>query len=262
MLQDRPRAARSDSARRRSAGTTRFTSPMRQASCGVDHGAGEQQLERAALADEPRAAAPCRRSPGRCPSFTSGCPNFAVSLAMRRWQAMASSQPPAEREAVDRGDHRLAAAARAAARPAGPRARAPCRPAAPGRRSRRCPRPATNALGPAPVRSTPRMVGSRSTRAGGVVQLRDDGGVERVELVGPVDGDRGRCRRRRRRAGWCRPWSDSVRGRGWAVTKLIAAERRPRLSLRHDHSHADRLDAGRRGSDARPDPAAGRGDAI
>ena len=74
-------------------GTTLLTRPIRERFVRRDLPSGQQDLERDALADQPRE--PLRaREPGMMPRLISGCPNLAVSAAMRSVHAIASSQPP------------------------------------------------------------------------------------------------------------------------------------------------------------------------
>src|SRR5216684_2453823 len=65
----------------RCASSAVIISPVRQSSCATP-----LPQSRASRCDPPY--------PGRIPSFTSGCPSFAVLLAIRMVQESASSQPP------------------------------------------------------------------------------------------------------------------------------------------------------------------------
>src|SRR5262249_11736719 len=92
-----PRSIFSDSASSSAAGTTLLTRPMRYASW-----ASINSPERISCNATPLPTSRGSRCvppyPGAIPSLTSGCPNFAVSLASRRWQAIASSHPPPSAE--------------------------------------------------------------------------------------------------------------------------------------------------------------------
>src|SRR2546425_683777 len=97
------------------------------------------------------------------PSFSSGWPNLAFSLAMRRWQAIASSHPPPSAKpspaAITGLPH--VSSRRSTAWPRSARAfpsNGPCLARSP------MSAPATKALGPAPVRIAPRMASSVARR--------------------------------------------------------------------------------------------------
>ena len=78
----------------RSGATTSSTSPIRKASAAANHLAGQHQLQRRIGCPTSRGSRCVPPYPGISPSFTSGCPIRAVSLASRIVQAIASSHPP------------------------------------------------------------------------------------------------------------------------------------------------------------------------
>ena len=78
------RASASASGRRSACGTTRDTRPMRSASRGVDHLAGEEQLGGASRGRRGRRGAPSPATSQQSPRSTKSSPNFARSDATRR----------------------------------------------------------------------------------------------------------------------------------------------------------------------------------
>src|SRR2546422_2625627 len=98
------------------------------------------------------------------PSFTSGWPNLASSLGMRRWQPTASSPPPPSAKPFTAAITGLphVSSRRSTAWPRSARAlpsNGPCLARSP------MSAPATKALGPAPVRIAPRMSSPVATRS-------------------------------------------------------------------------------------------------
>ena len=179
----------SSSASSSAAGTTRFTRPMRYASCASIISPVSSSCSARPL--------PTRRGsrcvppyPGTSPSFTSGWPNFANSDAMRMWHAIASSQPPPSAKpftaAIDGLGRRLEATEHVLSA-LGERL---------GRHgavllpTREMSAPATKAR-PAPVRMTPPTSAAFRALVDRVSELVDHAIVERVQLVGTVDRDRG-----------------------------------------------------------------------
>ena len=75
---------------------------------GADHVAGQDELQGAALADQPRQTLRSAAARDEARASTSGWPNFAVSTASRIVHAIASLAAAAERKAIDGRDHRLA----------------------------------------------------------------------------------------------------------------------------------------------------------
>ena len=156
---------------------------------GVDHAAGEQQLERPAAADQPRE--PDRAAVARTdPELDLGLSEARGLAGDADVAGHGQLAPAAQGEAVDRRHHRLPALLQP---PHHPLARARARLAV--RRALRSDLPDVRArderLGPGTGEEHASDIALALDPAGGVVQLRDDRGVERVELVRPVHRDRG-----------------------------------------------------------------------
>ena len=186
-LQHRASAAAISSARRHDA----IHEPDAVRFGGVDHLAGEEELQRASLADEARQ--PLRPAVARAEAELhlglSELRRVGGDADVARHRQLAAA---AEREAVDRGDRPAWATSRTGGRRAGrARARALRLRSASARRARAMSAPATNAR-PAPVsdaRRRRRRVARASSIASPSSPMRRV--VERVQLVGPIDRDRG-----------------------------------------------------------------------
>ena len=141
--------------------------------------------------------------PGITPSLTSGWPNFGLVRGVDEVARERELAAAAEREAVDRRDHREAAPPRARARPLCPASRSACASAGVIFDISAMSAPATNALSPGAGQDRDaRPIGldaleRRDQRSSSASTLA----IQRVELVGAVDRDRSRRRSLVDRAG-------------------------------------------------------------
>ena len=161
--------------------TSSLTRPMRERLVGLDHPPGEDHVQRAAEADDPRQALGAAVDQRHAPAALGEAERASPRVAMRRSHHSASSRPPARHQPRSRRSSAWTGCRRV--KPSGPSGASPRPSVSSALRSA----PAQKASSPAPVRTRTRASSSASKRSIALAQQLRRRPVDGVAALGPVD---------------------------------------------------------------------------